>query len=220
VVAALALTGCTLHPGAAAVVNSTTISQNHVEDLVLAACSFQKAARLKSGGASPSTSTASFRTFFTQNLITFELSGAAADRLHLTVTPAAIAKITTSETVPAGVDPTDRQLLVEFFTDSARSELQAAVIGAHQKNPSVTTADNVTKADLTAGNAYLKSYAAKQHILVNPAIGTWVNGKIQPGDGSLSAPVSAAARNWLSLRAAGATSASTVTGLPPSQICG
>lgn len=216
-VAVVGVSGCTFHPGSAAVVNGTAISQSTVDDLVLAACDFTALVARKNPGSSQGMSVSYFKHLFTQDLISFEITGKAAREMHLSVSPAAIAKITTQQTFPAGISADDRGRLSEFFAGSARSQLQQAVIGAHLKDSSVTTADNVTPADLAAANAFMAAYTRKQSVQVNPAYGSWDGHRVGDTDGSLSAPESAVAGTWLRLRQ---NNASGVTGLPPNQVCG
>lgn len=214
-VAMAALAGCQFHPGSAAVVNGDKISQGTIDDLVVAGCGFFKAQRALDGGAVPSTSTAFLRNVFTGSLISFTIVDKAAAQLHLTVSRAAIASAT--QTPPKGMNSEDRERLADFFTDSARSELQQAVIGAHLKDPSVTNADDVTPDDTAAAEKYLAAFTAKQHVEVNPAYGTWSGGRLLDTDGSLSKAQSSEAKSWLALRAGNGQSAA---GLPASQVCG
>ena len=216
-VGAIVLSGCTFHPGQAAVVNGSNISQSTVDDLVHAGCSFFEAQRKQTGGAAPATSTAYLRHLFTQNLISFKIIDKAASELHLSVSPAVIAKATSGQTLPASLNSKDRDLLEEFFANSARQSVLEATIGAHLKNPSVTNADHVTPATIPASRAYLTAFTAKQHVAVNPAYGTWHLGHLLDTDESLSGAQSSAARRWLTLRANNGQSAE---GLPPSQVCG
>lgn len=217
--AVLAVSGCTFHPGSAVVINGDKISQTQVDNLVDAACSFFKQNRLKSGGASPQTSTAYLRNVITEDLISYRLTGAAASQLHLTVSPATIAtvKASANQTLPAGMSSTDSTRLGAFFDSSYRSQLELAVIGAHLKDPSVMTADKVTQSDIAASKKYMASFIAKQHISVSPAFGTWTKGMLVQTDGSLSSPVSSSAKTWTRLAASNSTSSQ---GLPPSQVCG
>jgi hypothetical protein len=219
-VGALAMSGCTFHPGQAAVVNGSDISQSTVDDLVQAGCGFFKAQRVQAGAGQPSTSTAFLRTLFTENLISFKIIDKAASQLHLTVSPAAIAKASAGQSLPKGLQGDDRARLKNFFLMSTRADLQQAVIGAHLKDPSVTNADHVVASQIADSKAYLKAFTLKQHVSVNPAYGTWSHGRVIDSDGSLSAAQSTAARTWLKLRLANAAGTGGVAGLPPSQVCG
>jgi hypothetical protein len=215
---ALLLSGCTVHPGSAAVVNGQSISESRIDDLVLAACNFSERLREQSGGTSATTSMAYLRTFLLNDLINFRISNEAAAQLGLTVSPAKIASVTGSEQIPPGLSSKDHDLMEQYFRDAALSQIQLAVIGAHLKDPSVTDADKVTQSDQTpAAKAWLARFTAKQDVSINPAYGTWDGQKLVDGQGSLSAPASGDAKHWMSLRAAAGNS---VEGLPPSQVCG
>ena len=221
VVGALAMSGCTFHPGQAAVVNGSSISQSAVDDLVQAGCGFFKAQRAANGGGVPSTSTSFLRNLFTQNLISFKIIDKAATQLHLTVSQAAIAKASAGQTLPKGMQGDDQTRLRSFFTESTRADLQKAVIGAHLKDPSVTNADHVAASQIGASTAFLRAFTLKQQVSVNPAYGTWSHGRVLDSDGSLSAAQSTDARKWLRLRAANSDgSGSGISGLPASQVCG
>jgi SurA-like N-terminal domain len=218
VVGALIVSGCTFHPGSAAVVNGNSISQSKVDDLVLAACSFEKGLRVKGGETTPGTSVAVLREAILQALISFQITDRAATELKLTVSPAVVAKAAKNNpTIPANVDAHDRELLTTFFNESSREQVQEAVIGAHLKDPSVTTADRVTGADVSGAAKYLATFTKKQSVVVNPAFGTWRGGTLATSDGSLSVPVSPAAKKWEGFRS---STTGDVTGLPPNEVCG
>lgn len=223
VVGALALTGCGLHPGQAAVVNGVGISQSRVDDLVTAACSYFRESRLSAGGGQPSTSTAWLRNLMASSLIQFAINARAVHQLGLVVAPSSVSKITDGETVPASVGSQDRALLLQFFHDSAVSELQQAIIGAHLRDPSVASTANVPEATLqkdmqsAATTKFLAAFTAKQDVVVNPRYGTWLGGKLVQTDGSLSSPVSRSAKLTLQRLA---NDSNSVEGLPANQVCG
>ncbi len=216
VVAALAVSSCTFHPGSAAVVNGTSISQRTVDDLVGAACDYITLLGQKNSGASQPRPVSFFKHLFTQSYISFGITAKAARELRVSVSPAAIAKLTDQQPLPAGLSAGDREKLTAFFTGSARAQLQQEVIGAHLNDPAVTTADNVSQADLPAAKPYLATYERKQSVQVNPAYGSWNGQRLVDTDGSLSVPQSAVAGTWLRLR----QSSSDTTGLPANQVCG
>jgi SurA-like protein len=207
------LTGCgaNFHPGEAAIINGQGISVSSIDNLVLAACDYSKQARLSQGGAEPTQSMANLRFSITQALIHFVITNKAASLLGLTVSDAKIASVAGSTTVPDGVSGTNRSLLTNFFSDAAKAQLQQAVIGAHLRNPKITTADAVTKKDLQAAAPYLDKFTAHQHVVVDPSFGKWNGTALVQASGSLSDPVSAAA---------GSSSATPIKDLPPSQVCG
>jgi hypothetical protein len=208
------LTGCgaNFHPGEAAIVDGTGISSGSVDDLVLAACDYSKQGRVSQGGAVPTQSMARLRFSITQALIQFILNDKAARQLGVTVSDAKIAAVAGAATMPRGVSASTRKLLTTFFHESARAQLQQAVIGAHLRDPKITTADAVTQDDLKAAAPYLKKFAAKQHVVVDPSYGRWNGTALVAASGSLSVPVS--------VKPGGTDAATAVKDLPPSQVCG
>ncbi|MGH3471441.1 MAG: SurA N-terminal domain-containing protein [Nocardioidaceae bacterium] len=214
----LALAGCgtDLHPGDAVVVNGTAISQAQVDSLVTAVCNYQKVEREAQGASKPSTSVAFLRSRLASDLISFKLKDKAAQDLGLEVTPAEVARLAGQSTVPKGLDGQDAGLIRGYFEDVARSNLEQALIGAHLKNPKVTSAEKVTQADLNAATPYMTAFAKKQHVTVNPSYGRWDGSSNQAVSGSLSDPVSAAAKAQLS----SASKLDAPAGTPASQVCG
>lgn len=214
--AASLLTGCgaDIHPGSAAVVNGEAISQNTVDDLVLAACDYSKAVRLEQGGAEPSQSMASLRSALAGALIQFRITDLAASELGVSVSEAKISEVTSGGTMPPGLDSESRELLDGYFYDAARAQLQQAAVGAHLADPEVTTADNVSPDNVTAATDYLNKYAARQDVSVDPSYGSWNGSELVSGSGSLSDPVSTTPA------AVAGAQADAVADLPPSQVCG
>ena len=224
-VVVLGVSGCTFHPGSAAVVNGSKISQDEVDGLVGAACEFTRLNRVKNHSSDePASSVAFFKHLFTQDLISFAITEKAAQRMHLTVTPAAVAKLADQSPVPAGLDDDDADALTDFFDRSARSQLQLIVLGAHLKDASVTSTADIDQADyqtyLPAGNRYMVGFTGQQSVQVNPAYGSWDGGEVAATDGSLSKPTSDDALKWLRLRKGSATSPGAVDGAPANQVCG
>ena len=218
VVGAMALSGCTVHPGSAVVIDDQSISQSHIDDLVLAACAFTKVNRI---GNTPSTSMAYLRNVLLDNEINFAISHRLVTALHLTVSPAKVAIASAGQKIPSALSSKDRDLLRQFFVDSARSQLEEAVIGAHLKDHTVTNADSVTGANVSelvkAAQPLITAYTKRQDVVVNPAYGSWDGATLVDSEGSLSAPASAPAKKWILLRK---TNSNSVAGLPPSQVCG
>jgi SurA-like N-terminal domain len=212
----LVLTGCstTFHPGTAAMVDGEGIAPSSIDNLVLAACDYAKQARLSQGGAAPTQSMATLRFGITQALIQFALLDKAAEQLGLTVSDAKVASVASATRMPPGLSASSRSLLARFFSESAKAQLQQAVIGAHLRDPKITTADSVSQDDLKTAAPYVKKFAAKQHVVVDPSYGRWNGTTLVAASGSLSDPVS------VTPTPPGANSADAVTDLPPSQVCG
>ncbi len=202
VVAAVAVTGCgaDLNPGTAATVNDTRFSQSRVDNLVRVFCDYVEIVREQGGGAQPPLPVADVRSNLTSALITFELTDLAAEQLGLSVNRSTVVNQAEQYPIPAVLDDADAQLLEDFFEDASRSTLQTGAVGAHLQDTSGMTADQ-----------YLKTFAAEQDVVVNPAYGVWNGTIIDRGSGSLSDPVSQAAQQM---------AGQPVAGLPPSQVCG
>jgi hypothetical protein len=221
VVAALSVSACgtDLNPGVAAVVDDTTISQGEVDDLVDAACAYSEAVREEEGGGSePTQVIAQLRSLITQQLIDFEISSAAVDELGLTVNDSTATALALSNPMPSDLDPDQEELMREFFDAQAYSLLQQAVIGAHQRDESITVADDtLTREDVDAAQEFLDEFAGEFDIEVNPAYGTWDGSAVVTSSGSLSDPVSALAQDAF---ASPEESPGASADLPPNQVCG
>ena len=218
--AAAMVTGCgaDLRPGTAAVVNGTKISQEEVDELVGAACEYTQLSREQSGNSAGAGSLArsGLRASLVDALIHFELTRAKADELGVSVSDAQVAKLASGNPMPDGMDSSDEELLSEFFRDAARAQLLQGVIGAHLKDPSVTTGDNVTQQDVEAAAEYRDSYANKADVELNPRYGTWTGSRVEQASGSLSDPVDTTAAPV----AVPGQPADTVAALPESHKCG
>ncbi|MGH3504379.1 MAG: SurA N-terminal domain-containing protein, partial [Nocardioidaceae bacterium] len=213
---AVSACGSNMHPGAAAVVDDTTISQGKVDDLVLAACDFTRLQRLKQGGAQPSLSVSGLRSNITGSLISYAVAHKAADHLHLSISDSKVGQLMQAQKLPKGLSTSDHELLKEFFTANTRSQVQQAVIAEHLKDPSVTSDANVQLSDAQAAADYMKKFTKKQDVVVNPSYGTWSGTSIDSSSGSLSSPVSSAAKAWA--QADGSMQPGPNT--PSSQTCG
>lgn len=212
-IAVVLLSGCgpNFHPGVAAVADGELIQASQVDNLVLAACAYSAQNRISQGGTLPTQSTANLRLAITQALIQFKLIDVAAHRLGVTVSPARIAQLVNASPIPAGITGADRQLLSQFLRESAQAKLQQAVIGAHLRNPKVTSDANVSETDLRYAQGYLQKFYKKQSVVVDPSYGKWTGSKLVPSSGSLSYPVSTPRPG---------TSTPDLQSLPASQVCG
>ncbi len=214
VLAVVFLTGCgpNFHPGDAAVVNGQAIRANQVDDLVLAACDYSAQNRVSQNGTLPTQSTANLRLAITQALIQFQLIDQVAHQQGLSVSDARIAQLMGGSPIPSGVSGQHRQLLAQFLRDSAKAQLQQAVIGAHLHHPNITTDAKVSKTDIPLATQYLNKFFAKQSVIVDPGFGKWTGTKLVPSSGSLSYPVSTTPQPG--------QSTPDLQSLPASQVCG
>ncbi len=181
---------------------------------MLVACDYSQQVRLSQGGAVPAQSTANLRANLIQALIQFALTDRAASQLGVTASDARIAQVAASAKMPDGVSSTTRGLLTQYFHDSARAQLLQAAIGAHLRDPKITTADAVSPNDITAARPYLDKFAAKQSVTVDPSFGRWNGTRVVNTSGSLSVPAT------VTPTPSGSSSATAVKNLPQSQVCG
>lgn len=218
--AALLLTGCgaELRPGVAATVNGTTIDQSEVDQLAHAACDYTKLSREQSegGGTSPTLGLAGLRSSLVDSLIRIELTETKAEELDVTVSDADVADAASRGSMPEGLDESDEELITEFFRDAARAQLLQGLIGAKLQNRAVTSAQELTQADIDAAADYLAKYAEKADVEVNPRYGRWTGSSVEQSSGSLSDPVETTAA---SVGLPG-QAPDTLSALPVSQKCG
>ncbi len=213
-----ALSGCGTHlsPGAAATINGDAISQNHVDEVVLAACAYTAANAQAGGQPAGETSLANLRATITQALVQFDLADRAAAAMKLNVTAAEVSAAAAQNQLPSGLSDTDADVLRGFFQDFSRSSDQVKLIGAHLTDPSITTMQQVTTDKSAAATTYLETYASKQDVTVNPAYGVWTGSAVKGTSGSLSDPVSDVA---VAGEAAASDPQADASALPASQVC-
>jgi hypothetical protein len=195
----LALSACSAHPGAAAVVGSDTISESRVDDVALALCSAQTASQT---GASQ------------------DLAGRAARQGALAVL--INGKLSKQYGDANGLEPDQSQVsaAVDAFSDTLReyAEGQLVVAAAGTDELRKRGAKSVTQEQALAAGTKLRDTWVRKHVKVkvDPRFGRFTQaGTLAFTSGSLSSPVSDQA-------AAGAKQqpASTwVSTLPTTQKC-
>lgn len=209
----LAGCGSNLHPGAAANVNGSVLSQSEVDDIVGAACRYITLQN-QASTTPQQFSVSQLRATVTSSLISFDLLDGAVDDLGLTIRDADVEALAAQSTLPEGLSSSDSALLDEFFTDAAQSEVTQETVGAHLKDSSVTDSGDATSDDVGASTDYVKKYFGEQDVTVNPGYGTWDGTTVNQSAGSLSDPVSDAAKQ--ALPADGQTD---LSGRPAAQVC-
>ncbi len=216
--AVLTLTGCgaDLSPGAAAVVEDVTITDQEIDDLTEAACSFTTESNA-GGVAAPSVAIAGLKGYLVERLIQVELVSTVADDMGLTVPDAQVQMVSATSQIPDSVPAEQRDLLGDYFDTDARASILVGLIGAHLRDSSITAADQIAEEDSTRGQAYLDKVSADQDITVSPSYGRWNGTALENGTGSLSDPVSTtAAPEPVPGQPPGED---PLEGLPPSQVC-
>jgi hypothetical protein len=80
--------GTDLHPGLAASVNGTPITEATIDDLLEAVCAFNEIERKKQGGTEPSQSIQTLRSSLVESLVIVEITDQAAEERGVTVAAA------------------------------------------------------------------------------------------------------------------------------------
>lgn len=211
---ALTLSSCGTHPGDAARVGSKPIGTAHLDEVATALCSAQ--ARNQQAGTTQLQSSRSNRELALGVLIDSKLSTAYGDAFGVRPSRAQLENAATSrQQLVASVPEKYRATLSKTLADLDKSQLTMAEAGRRQLQRSGAkniTAQTAIPAGLKARDAWVSKHL---DVSVDPRFGTFRNGQLRAGGGSLSAPVSAQA-------VAGAKtqpSASWVASLPGSQKC-
>jgi hypothetical protein len=191
--AALVLSGCStdLHPGMAAIVDGTTITQGSIDDLVDAACVYTKEYRKQDDRVQP-VKLADIRASFVTGEVQSAITQNVADDLGLTVGQAQVEEtaVQSVNSIPDSVPDDDRDVLTDYFDKQAETSILQAVIGKHQQDDSVTDGSQVTSDEIQATKPFMKPYFEKADVDVNPSYGQWNGSTLDKGTGSLSLQVS------------------------------
>jgi len=218
--AGVLLAGCSsvdLSPGQAAVVNDDlTISQNDVDDTVLAACNYIEISSKDNPDAQPLAIT-DLRSSLTTTMVLAPLMEDLTEQLDLTISPADIDKLIGQQTFPDGLSDEDQEILEDYFHQSAVLQLSQALIGSNANDPSITDSSQLTADESEAGQDVVNDYLKDQDVQINPQYGSWNGGNVEFASGSLSTAVSDAAQPPPFNPDTGAKD---VSDLPPSQVCG
>jgi hypothetical protein len=208
-VAALLLTGCGLRPGQAARVGDTTIRVEQVDDFARALCTVNK------GQGASGQPTSGLRETSASVLIQNVLFQGVAKQEGLTVDRPKLGTdleqaVKTLPPMPASEKKT--------FTDTLRDYLtgQQYVDQLGRTQLALTDQKASSQAIAQAGAQQVSDYAKTVDVEVDPRFGTWSDGRLERGDGSLSVPVSSNA----TAAAASQPAQSFVDSLPASQKCG
>lgn len=210
--AALALSGCGLHPGAAAVVGDTTISGAEVDDAAAALCSANITGAKAQGQPKPDLAARGARQAALQLLVDTELSHQYGQEKGVDPEPSKVSAAVqqnkqTLDLLPESHKPVFEDLLRSY----AEGQLMLIQIGRQ----SLANPDADDNAALSEGTKLRNKWAGSVDVEVDPRYGTWAKGTLTPASGSLSIPVSQRA-------VAGANAdpaANWVAALPTSQKC-
>jgi hypothetical protein len=208
--AALLLAGCgSASPGDAAVVGPDTIPVSQVDDVATALCS------ANASGSQQQLATRQARQGALSVLIQTALADQLGAKQRVQADPAQVsAALDQNAATIQALPPDERPAFRSALQDYVEGQLMVREAGrkALQANGAATVTDQRAQA---AGAALLQRYAKTVDISVDPRFGTFEQGDLKAGSGSLSVPVSARAADGSSSN----PSASWVSGLPVNQKC-
>jgi hypothetical protein len=192
VVCAVGLSGCTMHPGQAALVGSEKISDHKVDDVAQALCSAQSGSQQTT--AAQELSSRAARQGALDVLINASLSrqfgrsrGVHADQEQVSAALTSNAK--TISALPKSRRSAFRSTLQRY------AEGQLVLIDIGKASLTQAGTKSPTDEQSIAAGTKLRDAWAKRHadVTVNPRYGRYSKGALKGGSGSLSAPVSSTA---------------------------
>jgi len=212
---ALTLSACGTHPGAAATVGAKPIGTGQLDQVASAICSAQ-ARNQQQTGASQALSSRSNRELALGVLIDSRLSTAYGDALGVRPSQAQLNSAAANrQQLIASVPSRYRATLTSTLADLDKSQLTMAEVGRRQLQQSGATnitAQTAIPAGLKARNAWVTKHL---DVSVDPRFGTFSNGQLKAGSGSLSTAVSTKAVDGARTQ----PPATWLASLPASQKC-
>lgn len=184
------LAGCGVHPGAAAVVGSETISEERVDDVAVAVCSANLASAQASGQPAPTLPSRGAREVAVRILIETELSqqfGAAEGvKANQQQVSQAVAQ---NESGLAMLPEDQREDFRTALRDYTEGQLMLIEVGRRSLGTEATEDEAIAE-----GQKQLAEYAEDLEIEVDPKFGRFEDGAFKRGGSSLSVPASDAAK--------------------------
>jgi hypothetical protein len=215
--ALLALAGCgALHPGAAAVVGSGTISHEAVADVAEALCAANASSAKAAGRPVQAVASKGARAAALQVLLESRLSHLFGERRGVHPDPRMVAQAVAQSS--AGLQllpPEDRHALraaVRAYAEGQSILLRIGRRSLQQQGKQPVTAQEA----LAEGQRLRGEVLQSIDVEVDPRYGSYTQGQLQAGDSDLSVATSDAARQ----ASLAQPSASYLAGLPASQKCG
>ncbi len=209
--AAAFLAGCGLHPGAAAVVGSQTISHERVDDIALAVCR-ANVASAEAGGqpASPLPSRGA-RELAVEILIETELADQLGRREGVEADQQSVAQaMAQNEQGLALLDAEQQEQLRGALRDYAESQFMLIELGRRSLGSAASEEEAMAE-----GKRLLARYARSVDVEVDPRYGSYDKGAFTPGGTSLSVAASDEAKDGEQAR----PSDGFIADLPASQLC-
>jgi hypothetical protein len=211
--ALVTLTGCgAMHPGVAAVVGSSTITDDQVDALAKGLCS-ANAQSAATGGAPVASRGA--RQGALQVLIDSALAKQFGEKKGVTPDRSMVSAALAQNEQGVAMLPEDEQPAFRAaLKDYAEGRLMLAAVGRRSLEAQGKTGFSDQEA-LAEGERLLKQYTGKVDIEVDPRFGSYRQGSLQPNSSDLSVPVSQSARQGANAN----PGAAWVSQLPATQKC-
>jgi hypothetical protein len=209
--ATMAVTGCGVNPGAAAVVGPETITHDEVDDIALAVCSANLATARVSNQPLPTLASRGAREVALQILVETELSHQFGEERGVEATGQQVSQaVAQNESGLALLPPEQREDFRTVLREYASGQLVLAEIGRR------SLGGNVSEDQAIAEGQRLRSeFVEDVEVEIDPRYGSFEDGRFTRGGSSLSVPVSDAARAGSQAQPGDAF----VAALPASQQC-
>jgi hypothetical protein len=215
-VAAFAMTACSTHPGSAAVVGSTSISEARVDDVALALCSAQAGSPQQAQQPQELASRAA-RQGALNVLIEAELSRQFGESEGLEPDPSGVSAALEANAASIQALPADRRAaLRDTLRDFTRGQLVLVEAGRRSLSKGGGGAQVTQEQAVAEGTKLRNAWAKKVDVAVDPRYGEFKGNTLQATSGSLSVPATQRAEDGDSPN----PSAGWVAALPASQKCG
>lgn len=212
----LALSGCSLHPGEAAVVGSESITQARVDELAEAICVANVAGAVAQGQPPPELPSRGARQLAVQVLLDTTLSEQFGEETGVEPDQERVSEALAQNEQAVELLPEEQQ---EPLREALRRDVEAqlTVMAAGRRSLQRQGETDVSDQQALAEGQRLRSeFVADLDVEVDPRYGTFRRGALQPGVSSLSVPVSEQAVTG----ALSEPGEAWVADLPASQKCG
>lgn len=209
--AAALLAGCGLHPGAAAVVGSQSISHAEVDDVALAVCRANVAGAEASGQPASPLPSRGARELAVELLVDTELAQQLGEREGVEADQQAVAQaVAQNEAGLALLDAEQQEQLRSTLRDYAEGQFMLIEVGRKSLGSQVPEEEA-----LAEGQRILGEYAASVDVEIDPRYGSYDESGFRAGGTALSVAASESAKEGDRAR----PNDSFIAEMPASQLC-
>lgn len=184
------MAGCGIHPGAAAVVGSDTISQDEVDDVAQAVCAANLATAKAQNQPLPRLATRGAREVALQMLLDAELSHQFAETKNVQANPQEVSQaLASNESGFALLPAKEREDLRNALRGYVEGQLMLVEIGKQSLGQDVSQDEAIAE-----GSRLRDQYVKDLDIEVDPRYGSFERGALRRDDEALSVAQSEMAR--------------------------